>query len=241
MTTVLTLPGAMSLGNMTTVQAAFGGPQSLLTQLGDDSDATVIGVVYNDWDAIGGYVDAAKKLNAKLTTLPAGERIVVVGHSYGAVGVCEWLRMYAATCEIDPTLITFVNAANSIRPGNGLSTMLGLYGPGGGPVSTKFKVIDAARQFDKWADYPNNYASPHYWQAYNACNIGDNSTGAVNGVPNNIHNSYQDVHLMDMKAAQTTIGTVTFMLFETDPVPGSSVIARAEIETAYNRIVAPTW
>jgi hypothetical protein len=40
MTTVLTLPGAFSFGNMTTVQAAFGGPRALLTQLGDHSKAT---------------------------------------------------------------------------------------------------------------------------------------------------------------------------------------------------------
>jgi PE-PPE domain len=240
MTTVLTLPGAFSLGNMTTVQAAFGGPQALLTQLGDDSEANVVGVVYNDSDPIGGYVDGANKLNAKLTALPASERIVVVGHSYGAVAICEWLRLYAASSQIDPALITFVNAANSIRLDNGLSMMMGMYGPGGGPVSTEFTVIDVARQFDKWADYPNNAASPDYWQAVNNCNYGDMVTGTNNGVPNNIHNSYQDVQI-GAPCAQATIGTVTFMLFETKPPPNPSGVTRAQLETAYNRIVTPTW
>lgn len=240
MTTVLTLPGAFSFGNMTTVQAAFGGPRALLKQLGDHSEANVVGVVYNDWDPFGGYVDGAKKLNAKLRALPARERIVVVGHSYGAVAICEWLRRHAARCQIDPALITFVNAANSIRLDNGLCTMMGLYCPGGGPVSRKFTVIDVARQFDKWADYANNAASPDYWQAVNNCNYGDIITGTNNGVPNNIHNSYQHVQI-GATCAQRTIGTVTFMLFETKPLPNPSGVTRAQLETAYNRIVDPTW
>jgi len=238
-TTVFTLPGAFSYGNMTTVQGAFGGPQALLKQLGDNSTANVVPVPYNDWDTLGGYIDGAAKLNAKLNALPAGEQVVALGHSFGSVALAQWLREYGPTSEINPESITFVLAANSIRPTNGLSTILGLYEPAG-PVSTKWKVADAARQYDKWADYPNNWSSPYYWPAYNNVNTGDNATGSVNGVPNNIHNSYEYVNLTDPTAAQTTIGTVTFLLFETEP-PNLSGATRAEIETAYNRVVSPTW
>lgn len=238
MTTVLTLPGADSLGDMATVQAAFGGPQALLAQLGIYSQANVVGVVYNDYDPVFGYIDAANKLNTALKARPVGEQIVVVGHSYGAVGICEWLRLYGTSTKISPSQITFVLAANSIRPNNGLGTMLGLYGPGSGPVTTRFKVFDAARQFDYWADYPNVLTSTSYWQAVGNCSAGDEVTGEVNGVPNNIHNSYQNVRLDDVNAAKAVVGTVTFLLCETDPPPSASGLTRTQIETAYNRVVS---
>lgn len=240
MTTVLTLPGAFSYGDMATVQAALGGPQAVLEQLGDTSEANVVGVPYDDWDTIGGAQDGANRAAAALTAVPAGQRAVVIGHSYGAVAISQLLRT-PAKITIDPSLVTFVCCANSIRLNNGLSTMMGLYGPGGGPVSTRFRVYDLARQFDKWADQPNVYSSPDYWQASGNCNTGDTATATVGGVPNNIHNSYQGVRLNDPAAAQATIGAVTFMLFETDPPPNASGVSRAQLETAYNRVVQPTW
>lgn len=230
----------MSFGNTATVAAAFGGPQALLTQLGDTSTANVVPVAYNDWDTIGGAQDGANKIAAALNALPPTEPAVVVGHSYGAVANCQLLRN-TSVLQRDPSITTFVNAANSIRPNNGLSMMMGLYGPGPGPVSTVFRVFDAAREADKWADQPNVYTSPDYWQAWNNCNAGDNATAEVNGVANNIHNSYQNVRLDDPNAAQVTIGKVTFMLFQTNPLPSTDGLTSAQIETAYNRIVPTTW
>jgi hypothetical protein len=239
MTTVLLVPGAASLGNTATVEAALGGSQAMLTQLGDSSLANLVPVPYKDYDSFNGYIDAANQIIAKLKLIPAGERVVVKGHSYGAVGITQLLRTPAAI-PIDPSLITFVCIANSIRLNNGYCTMQGLYGPGGGPVSTKYRVYDVAREFDRWADYPNNMWSPNYWQAVGNVLAGDQTSGsgAVNGVPNNIHNSYQNVSLTDPAAARVNIGNVTFSLHKTDPMPSPSNLSRAQIENAYNRIVS---
>lgn len=242
MTTVLTLPGADSLGNMATVQAAFGGPQALLTQLGDTTQANVQGVVYNDWDPVFGYLDGANKAAAAIkTALTAGGNVVAVGHSYGAVSLVQLIRSDTTLLVgVDPTKVIFVLCGNSVRPNNGLCGQCGEYG-GYGPTTTKWRVYDAARQFDKWADYPNNLLSADYWQAVGNCNAGDQTTGtgSVNGVPNNIHNSYQNVRLNDPNAAKATVGSVTFMLFETDPPPNPSGVTRTQLETAYNRVVTP--
>jgi hypothetical protein len=232
MTTVLCVPGAFSFGNITTLETGLGGPQELLTQLGDNSVANIVPVTYNDWDVIGGAADGANKIDAAINAVPSGENIVVYGHSYGAVAACVWLRNQEALSQVSPGRLMFVNIGNSIRPNNGLSTLLGLYG-GPGPVSRKFKVIDVARQFDKWADYCNVTSSPDYWQAVNNCNYGDMA-------PDSIHISYQDVRL-NAPHAECAVGAVTFMLFETDPMPNPSGVTRAQLETAYNRIVAPTW
>lgn len=235
MTTVLMLNGALSMNGSTAVIAAdFGGPQSLLTQLGDTSTAVVEPVAYNDWDLVHGYVDGANKLDTAINAVPQGN-IVVLGHSYGSVAICEWLRMYGATSQVDPARIIFVLAANSIRPNNGLCTILGLYG-GAGPVTDKYQTFDAARQFDRWADYPNVRTSSQYSEAVNNCSHGDILTGG------GLHLHYENVSLTDPNLAQTTVGTVTFLLFETDPLPSTSGVTRAQIETAYNRIVpAPNW
>lgn len=234
MTTVLMLNGALSeSGNAAVIAADFGGPQALLTQLGDTSTAIVAPVAYNDWDLVNGYIDGANKLNTAINAVPHGN-IVVLGHSYGSVAICEWFRMYGATSEVDPARITFVLAANSIRPNNGLCTMLGLYG-GAGPVTDKFTTYDAARQFDKWADYPNVHTSPEYSAAVKNCSHGDMLKAGI-------HLHYENVSLTDPNAARITIGTVTFLLLETDPLPSPSGVTRAQIETAYNRIVpAPNW
>lgn len=243
MTTVILAPGALSDGNIASVQAAFGGPDALLEQLGAAGPANVVPIKYNDGDTFSGYVDCANKLSAAIHAAPDG-LIVVVGHSYGAVGICQLIRSEATLLAgVDPGRIIFVNAANSIRLNTGLCTMWGLYGPGGGPVTNKWRVIDVAREFDKWADQPNNYLSPSYWQAYNCCNVGDNvgtPATVLGGVPNNIHNNYSAIRL-DAPHAETTIGAVTFMLFETDPIPAANGLSRAQLEGAWKRIVAPTW
>lgn len=247
MTTVFVAPGAASFSQygesgFASVKAAFGGPQALLTQLGDNSTATVVEVPYRDWDSMLGHIDCAAQIDAKIHSVPATEQKVVIGHSFGAVGICQWLRQYAPASTIDPAKITFVLAANSIRLSNGYATMLGLYGPGNGPVTSKYTVHDAARQFDRWADFPNVNTSPFYWQAYSICNAGDNASSSPGGVPSNIHNSYQNVRLNDPNASKVTIGDVTFYLFETDPVPIiSQKVSRGQVETAYNRIVHPDW
>jgi hypothetical protein len=232
MTTVLLVPGAFSFGNTSSVEPSFGGPQSLLTQLGDGTQAAVVPVMYNDWDVINGSTDGAAKIDAALHEADPSQNIVLLGHSYGAVSSCVWLRTYGLTSTISPSRLTIVHIGNSIRPNNGLAAICSLYLPVG-PVTTKYTVYDCVREWDKWADWPNASSSAYYWQAINNVNTGDM-------YPDSIHNTYGGVRLTDPHVS-ITIGTVTFMLFQTDPLPYSGGATFAQIETAYNRLVMPNW
>jgi hypothetical protein len=246
MTTVLCIPGAAS-GTQTdaakslgTINQALGGPQALLQQLGDDSQARVVPIAYNDWDPTWGANSGAGALQDALTLLLPDEPAVIFGHSYGAVSAYVWQRTYGPTSHIDPARLQFVLCGNSIRPKTG--AMGGTYGAQTPPA--KWRNIDIALEFDKWSDAPNNYASPYWWQASNTCNTGDNvgTPNTINGSPNNLHNyGYSRVRL-DAPHAETTIGTTRYLLYPTDPMPaGGNGATRAQIASAYQRIVAPTW
>lgn len=233
-TTVLLVPGSMSFGNTATLTAACGGgPAALLTQLGDSSTPFVVDVPYNDWDVIGGYLDGATKINQAMLDANPTDKIVVFCHSYGAVSACQWLRQYGPTSTISPSRVTFVLIGNSVRPGasgatpNGLCAQWNMYGGVGPSLTTAYRVYDCARQWDKWADYPNVYTSPDVWAAANNVNYGDNW-------PTNIHVSYQNINLTTPDA-QITQGNITFMFFKTAtiPLPG---VTLSQIEGAYNRI-----
>jgi PE-PPE domain len=233
MTTVLLLPGAYSFGNTETLMKAFGGPRKLLNQLGDPTTPTITPVPYIDWDPIFGYLNGAMMLDQAIHHADRSANIVVFGHSYGAVSINQWLRQYGPTCSVLPAWMKFVLIGNSCRPGakgatpNGLAAQFGLFG-GVGPMSTKYTVYDCARQWDKWADYPNNYSSSQCSNAVNNCNSGDM-------YPDNIHVSYEHINLTT-PTATATVDNVTFQFFKTDPVPlphGN----RTQIEQAYKRIV----
>lgn len=247
MTTVLCIPGAASFSqynlqaSLGTLMTALGGPQALLTQLGDNSTATIVGVPYNDWDTFNGSTDGASKLLAAIQKLPTNEQIVVYGHSYGAVSICQLLRKQDSVLTgMDPARIKFVLIGNSIRPNNGLSTMLGLYGGSGPTTSSRFRVYDIAAEWDKWADYPNvttNNAA--YNAAVNNVNYGDM-------LPNGIHVKGYDAIRMSNPHAELTIGQVTFMLFQhpgaiPTPVTWYSSTNRTQLALAYKRIVTPNW
>lgn len=234
MTTVLNIPGAYSFGNIATCTAAFGGNQALLTQLGDNTTASTVAVKYNDWDALGGYLDGATKLNTALLDVQGTGNIVVLGHSFGAVSVCQWLRQYGPSSTISPSRVKFVLIGNSCRPNNGLCGILSMYGGYGPSLSTAYTVYDCAREWDKWADYPNVSSNADYWIAVSNVFSGDS-------YPSSIHINYQNINLAS-PGMSATFGNVTFQLFETSPIPLGGSYTRGQIEPAYSRIVGnPTW
>jgi pimeloyl-ACP methyl ester carboxylesterase len=224
-----------------TLLTALGGPQSLLTQLGDNSTATIIPVPYNDTDTFNGSMDGAAQLLTAIQKLPSNEKIVVFGHSYGSVSACQLLRQQDKVLTgIDPARLQFVLIGNSIRPNTGLSTMLGLYGGSGPTTASRFRVRDIVAEFDKWADYPNvSKDNAAYNAAINNCNYGDMA-------PNTIHVKGYDAIRLSNPHAEMTIGQVTFMLFKhPDPIPTPvswySSTNRAQLAKAYNRNVKPNW
>jgi hypothetical protein len=227
----------MSFGNIGTLMAACGGgPQHVLTQLGDNSTAKITPVPYNDWNGFNGYLDGASKIDTAIKDANTTDKILVFAHSFGAVAVCQWLRQYGPTCTVDPSRLQFVLIGNSVRPGasgaipNGLCAQFGEYGGPGPDISTAYRVTDAVRQWDKWADYPNVYSNAASWTAANVVNYGDS-------YPSNIHVNYNNINLSTPDAT-ATFGNVTFQLFQTTTVPMSGV-TRNQVEPAYNRIVGP--
>jgi hypothetical protein len=75
----------MSFGNIGTLMAACGGgPQHVLTQLGDNSTAKITPVPYNDWNGFNGYLDGASKIDTAIKDANTTDKILVFAHSFGA-------------------------------------------------------------------------------------------------------------------------------------------------------------
>lgn len=104
---------------------------------------------------------------------------VVAGHSYGAEGVIyRFMREEAEDSPIDRDNVLFISSGNPerkyngrvfLRPNNYPPAYPGVSGGGAGigyglPPGGNcygFKVLDIARQYDNWADYPNDWANPN--------------------------------------------------------------------------------
>jgi hypothetical protein len=131
-------------------------------------------------------------------------------------------RSSASSSTFSASRVKFVLIGNSCRPKNGLCGLLGMYGGVGPDCATKYTVIDCARQWDKWADYPNLDTNPDDWIATANVWVGDSATY-------NIHVSYQGVDVAE-PGASVTFGNVTFQLFETTPIPLGPSCSRSQIE-----------
>lgn len=214
MTTVLTLGGALDL------QAA-AIPQKLRGTI--TNGRTVKPVLYNNWDALWGADDGARRLDTALGQVPADDDIIVFTHSFGSVAADVWGRTKSASCPIEPDRLRFILLGDSIRARNG--TMRWLYGEP--PSGSRYPIVSAAVQYDKWADSPNLLASPAYWDALNNTANGDRQPS--------IHGYAYDGITLDDPHWETVEGNITYMLFPT-PLAG---VDQARIESAYDRIVKP--
>lgn len=140
--------------------------------------------------------------------------LIVFGHSMGSQVACKWLREKGPTSTADPTKIQFILTGNPERRYGGTLGMLnhntsvpqspgwtgGVHSPPpnsapvnvlpahqpGVPASNRYRVIDFARQYDYFADYPS-VASPNGLSTSNASQV--------------IHCSYTRVALTDSDVA----------------------------------------
>jgi hypothetical protein len=239
---------------------AFGIPSSMPPMLqgavaGPKSGNTVVPVNYNSFGLFLNTIQAgAQMLDAALR---AGTgRMIVFGHSAGAVCANYWLANYVsgpiATTSISPANLSFIFIGNSVHPyGGALGAETGAmiqnwFGTGptgppqGGiavPSTTPFTVTDCIRQYDGWADWPTGSGLGLVNAEFNAL-AGQNS----------VHPAYQNVSLTDPTAVTYVVGNITYLWWQTTPLPilgttwnswvsSLDYESRPTIESAYSRPV----
>lgn len=180
-----------------------------------------------------------------------GQKILVVTHSMGSQVVMKWLREKGPTSDINPTEVTFICTGNPERKYNGFPDG-GDYpgGPGGTGLpagGTPYRVIDIARQYDFWADHPNDEGNSTAMR-----NVDPKGSGLGSGNPVHLDYSGVSANPNDARNFSITEGTVTYVWCPTYPaplladedffdtaqtlVPQDSVVREA-IEVAYTRPV----
>lgn len=157
--------------------------------------------------------------------------LIVLAHSQGAQVVSHWLRQHADDPTApSPDRLTFVLTGNPLRAEGG--HIIGRREVGGTPgtptpVSTRWKVIDVARRYDGWADWPADET--------NRLAVRNARAGMLTR-----HSHYDAIALADSSHTVWMRGTTTFVL--TREVPplrqGGSAdpgVLQAQIEAAYRR------
>jgi hypothetical protein len=141
----------------------------------------------------------------------AGPKIVL-GHSEGAQVEDDWLRRYGPTSDIDPATVTFVLTGDLESKYGGCanasnSGCTAAYGGRGFPIDTRYTVKVIARQYDFWADCPNDLS---------------NSTARMNrfasmlvaggGQYRQVHGDYSSIGLNDPGNKTFIEGNATYIL-----------------------------
>lgn len=180
-----------------------------------------------------------------------GQKILVVTHSEGSQVVMKWLREKGPTSDIDPTEVTFICTGNPERKYNGFPDG-GDYpgGPGGTGLpagGTPYRVIDIARQYDFWADHPNDTGNTTAMR-----NVDPKGSGLGSGNPVHLNYSMVSANPNDARNFAITEDTVTYVWHPTYPAPllddddffdtAQSLVPRDDvvreaIEAAYTRPV----
>lgn len=180
---------------------------------------------------------ASDSISKGVTALDAALRgtsgpVIVLAHSQGAQVVSHWMRQHAG----DPTapsgeLLVFLLTGNPLRSEGGY--IVGRKEVGGTvgqptPVTSPWKVIDVARRYDGWADWPADES--------NRRAVENARAGMFQ-----VHPRYDAVALDDPSHIVWTRGTTTFVLTREALPTGRSYsddlrrAMQAHIERAYRR------
>lgn len=184
----------------------------------------IVPVNYRTWDPLFGLQDGRDKLDKQLHVETARDKVIVLGHSYGASAMAWWLTKYGPTSDIDPKQVVFyLLGTDALHKTGATSWMKGF----AAAQTTRYQVIDVVREFDLHADAPNRPDASYYKQAVENVHKGDALSGAF------IHNSYANISLKDPHR-ETLVGNVTYRLYYTNPIPLAG-ITRGQLNTAYDR------
>jgi hypothetical protein len=153
----------------------------------------------------------ARRLQQALTALPSGTSITVFGYSKGAMAAEIWIKTYGPKSPLNPK---FVLIGEPNRRYGGVATNDVI------PTDTPFEVYTIARQYDRFADYPNVPSSPYYSSAVNT----------VNSL--HTHNDYFHTSMYAPDNLVSRKGNITYILA---PTKMADPVAQANVEQAYNR------
>ena len=182
--------------------------------------------------------EGVQMLDAALASTPGD--IIVMGHSEGAQVASRWMRTYAN----DPTRaalasrVTFLLSGNPLRSSQGGGgQMIGGWENDGTralptPTTTPWPIIDVARRWDGWADWPADTS--------NSIAVRNAKIGMVA-----VHTNYNNVNIYDPANTVWHDGNTTYVLTreKTPPIIGKYLFAdpnvvsvvRGQVEAGYRR------
>lgn len=152
----------------------------------------------------------ADKLNEMLHAYPGPK--IVAGHSQGAQVADDWLRRYGPTSDIDPATVQFVLTGDLESKYNGCANVPGsgcvaAYGGNNFPDDTPYTVKVIARQYDYFADCPNDLSNETAKKNRNASQV----VGGK-GELNSVHTNYSNIGLNDPGNKTFVEGNATYIL-----------------------------
>ncbi|RTL35998.1 MAG: PE-PPE domain-containing protein [Candidatus Melainabacteria bacterium] len=172
-------------------------------------------------------------LDAALRSTPGP--IIVLAHSQGAQVASHWMRQHANDSSAPPpSRVTFILLGNPLRACGGRGIGQREFGGTIGkptPTTTPWTVIDVARRYDGWADWPTDENNQ---LAVKNANIGRRV----------YHIHYDEVELFDPAHTVWQNGNTTFVLTHetltlfrglSQPPGWAERAASAYVESAYNR------
>lgn len=221
---------------LTLAPAFFPMPPNLLR--GEVFAGNTVVVPYVNIPAAPNVNSGADLLDNMLHT--NGGQVLVVGYSEGAEVADAWLRRYGPTSDVDPARVSFLLVGDPEAAINGCIS-LGLcragYGGKGFPADTRYSGTVFARQYDFYADAPND---PGNEAARNNRTSAKSRGGLFSGRIVGVHNDYTGVGLHDPTNRSTQVGNWTYMTAWTYPVPaaaqdGDDATLRQQIESGYQR------
>lgn len=194
----------------------------------------------------------------------------VLAYSEGAQVATRWLRDYGTTEPIPSDELSFLFIGNAERKYGGViykrSEFDSIADTDGLPGTVPYDVVDLARQYDGFADYPTSQAFSDAADAVgesltDLSRFGDAfqevwglfTTDATKNAANNtlqgftwVHGFYFDVAVDDAANVVTVEGNVSYVLAPTYPLPLLGMFAtpaldrtlRTQIETQYDRPAA---
>lgn len=171
-------------------------------------------------DGLTSILEGVDALDDALTTT-SGTKIVF-GHSLGAAVACRWLRDEGPISAIPANELSFVLIGNPVRRYGGIDYRSEY----ACPTNTAYDVLDIARQYDVFADWPSVTTSPALFFA-----MVTEMTGLL---PLHVY-GYLDVDPTDTTTNLTaTVGNITYMLAPTRPWWVPSYVFDF-LETAFDR------
>lgn len=177
-----------------------------------------VDIAYTNSPSLSNAEQGAENLDTFLHS-KAGKK-VVTGHSMGAQVIYKWMRDYGPSSDIDPDDVGFISSGNMERKYGGIAhvddgnisgiPIIAGYGGNGLPDPCPWTVVDVARQYDPFADYPTE-ADVEPAQ--------DNIDKAFSLIKDNPHSDYTTVSLTDPGNVKFVEGTVTYILAPYFPLP----------------------